>query len=274
MAVARVDGFNECLRARHLRHVVASKLDLLTHLIPDLLHARCPKVTAANGNASAVKSQSRGCSSGDSIRRRVRLLAQRKSGIGGHGIAAATPQLPSLTHRVLDVKAPPKEEIEKQQQPPSVESLHDSGIGSSENSVRSNPSPEVETMQQQQIAGTTPISGLSHTHHGNDVFDGGDDKAVVIACGSYEDEEEETATPMKLRRDSHPVYRQRSVSYSSTPDMCSPSRLNYALSDQTRNGSSLTSKPSSKIFNTTRNQKLILLSSPTLEIPDDCCLPQ
>ncbi len=259
LAVARIDAFADCLRERQLRHVVVAKLDLLTHLLPSLLHPHVPEVSHGNqpigAVASASANQSR--SPGDAIRRRGRnlhLAGQRRR--GRKSAAAAAPAAiahsshsPRAYRRALQKIDESEEDFAKQQPPPSVESLQDSGIGSSKSSIQSGTSPVAE----ETVTMATAPSPADER----------------VDEGISGDEVSPDATPIKLRRYSHPVItpgRLRSTSFSSTPDKC----LNFT---PVKNGSVATPRRTLTPGGS-RPGTLALSTVPAVENPANCCIPR
>ncbi|VDD80011.1 unnamed protein product [Mesocestoides corti] len=145
LAVARIDAFVECLRQRQLRHVVVAKLNLLTHLLPKLLPTPIAKVSAvSHGSIPACTALGR-CryNHGTDIafRRRANLFGQRRSGQR----TFRSTRTGCVTETTSSLGSSPFEDVVKHP-PPSVESVHDSGIASSDSSVHSATSPETETV--------------------------------------------------------------------------------------------------------------------------------
>ncbi|VDM31796.1 unnamed protein product [Hydatigera taeniaeformis] len=133
LTLARIDMFVEILRRRRMRHLVAAKLNLLTHVLPKLLPSKATSSSYGDSHVRAMSGQSQ-LSGGSSRPSRRCLISQRRF---GQRMLQAT-RFGHIGERSGKLGDLSTEETVKQ--PPSIESLQDSGVAFSESSIHSLPS--------------------------------------------------------------------------------------------------------------------------------------
>lgn len=126
--------FIEILRRRRLRHIVATRLNLLTHALPKLFPSKVTSSSHGDNSVRLVSGPSQLIGGSDKASRR-RLISQQRL----RRRMLQTTRCGHISERSGNSDDLPTEEAVKQP-PPSIESLQDSGVAFSESSIHSVPS--------------------------------------------------------------------------------------------------------------------------------------
>ncbi|CDS40981.1 Transcriptional adapter 2B [Echinococcus multilocularis] len=156
LALVRIDMFTEILRRRRLRHMVAAKLNLLTHALPKLIPLKATSNGHGNGHGHAMFDRSQLSGGGDKAARR-RLISQRRCG----GRMLQSTRCGHLFEKPGTSDNLPVEEAVKQP-PSSIESLQDSGVAFSDSLSHSVPSVDTAAT----ASASSPAEDMT-TYEGN-----------------------------------------------------------------------------------------------------------